>query len=614
LRVKSSTKKSRRHRRRRVVVVVAGCIIALFALAVLIDSVLYYGKVHAGISVSGLSLSGLTRDEATAALTRALSDAGDDPVIVSSGSKSWKVTPAGVGAKADIATAVSAAMDLSRKSNFVVDFVRRCGLLFRGTDIPLQGTVNASAMDLIISEVALALDVPPVDAGVSIDGNRVTAFKGQKGYVVDQAALREELTARLLSLGGNELQVPMATKDPAVQAEDTQRAVVQAKTMIASPLVLREGDRTWELSPEHIAAYIDCAAEIRDGVSTLVAFLSVEKMAPLLAEIAATVNTEPTDASFASNGEQAWVIPGVSGKALDPEATAQALTKAALKTSARTTTVVTTIVQPDLTTEEAEAMGIRDRLATYTTKWEGTADRQTNVRITTEYASDVILAPGEVYDFDKQIGPRTEARGYKLAPGITKGELEDVLGGGICQVSTTLFNAAFFAGLEIVERKNHSIYIDHYPKGRDATVSAGGPNMRFRNDTEHYLLIRGKSNGITTTFNIYGTNDGRKVDFSTSAFYDEVPRATYEIPASWLGPGTTFVKISGQAGKKIKVTRTVTAKDGTVIHDDVFISEWRMITREIEVGTGSTTTTQPTSTTGTTAPSGSTTGTTKPPD
>jgi len=270
---------------------------------------------------------------------------------------------------------------------------------------------------------------------------------------------------------------------------------------------------------------------------------------------------------------------------------------------------------PERTTEEAEAMGIKDLLATYSDSYGGTANRQHNVRITTEYTSYVILAPGEEYDFIKQIGPRTAERGYQLAPGIAYREMEDVLGGGICQVSTTLFNAAFFAGLKIVERKNHSIYIDHYPKGRDATATSNGPNMRFLNDTKHHILIRGASDGITTTFDIYGTNDGREVSYSTGQFYDKVPRAMWEIKASWLNPGVKVIRVAGQEGRSIDVVRTVTAKDGTVIHKDKFTSTWKMITREIEVGVGSTTTTTlPAGTAGSepgTTP-GPTTGTTSP--
>lgn len=593
----SNLKETDKHRRRRVLLAVAS-IIALFALLVVVDSVLYYGKIHTGVSIAGRSVGGMTHDEATALLNRMAVDDADSAVTLSSGLKTWTVSPADLGVEIDGAQAVSTAMEVSRRSNFLVDLGRRFKLYFVHEDIPVQGTADQTKVNDFISELAGDLEIPPVNAGLRIAEDKVAAVKGQKGLVVNRPALRRQLLPLLLTFSPAKLSVPMRIEKPAIQAEDYQLALVQAKTMISSPVTLKSGDKTWTLSAEQIAAFMDFTAKDSDGVATLEAFLSADKMSPFLKDIAGSVNKKPANASFKSNGEQAWVEPGVVGKALDQKKTAEALTAAALRRADRAATIVLTTVEPALTTEEAEAMGIRDKLAGYTTKWVGTKDRQTNVRITTEYASDVILAPGEIYDFDKQIGPRTEARGYKPAPGIIKGELEDQLGGGICQVSTTLFNAAFFAGLEIVERKNHSIYIDHYPKGRDATVSDGGPNMRFRNDTARYILVRGYSNGVTTTFNIYGTDDGREVTHSTSDFYDEVEMETYKIKASWLSPGTTYVKVTGQPGRSIKVVRKVTAKDGTVIHHDTFISVWKMITREVEIGTGSTTTTAPSSTTG----------------
>jgi len=604
------THKRRRGRLRRRAIIAAGSVVALVGLTILIDSALYYNKVHAGVSIAGHGFGGFTRDEATARLTRLVDDAEGSPITLSGGNRTWTVTPADVGIKVDLADAVSAAMDVSRKSNFVVDLGKRFKLFFSQTHVPLRGTAESARVDELLSRVAEGLDVPPVDAGLAIDGSEITVVEGQKGLVVDREALRKRLTTALFTLQATKLPVPMVVKEPAVQAEECQQAVEQARTMISSPLVLRRGDRIWSLTPEQIAAYMDFASENRGGVSTLVPYLSAEKMGPFFKSTAAALDTAALDATFKSDGEHAWVVPGVSGRAVEPNETASALTAAALRSTERVAEVAVITVEPDRTTEEAKAMGIGEKLGGYSTKWEGTKDRQTNVRITTEYASDVILAPGEEYDFDKQVGPRTAERGYKEAPGIVdQTRLEDVFGGGICQVSTTLFNAAFFAGLEILERANHSIYIDHYPKGRDATVSAGGPNMRFRNDTQHHILIRGASNGVTTTFNIYGTDDGREVSYTTSDFYDELEMATYEIPAYWFGPGTTYVKIAGQAGKSIKVVRTVKAKDGSLLHEDTFVSKWRMITEEIEVGTGSTTTTtKPVSTSGTTMPTASTSG------
>ena len=216
---------------------------------------------------------------------------------------------------------------------------------------------------------------------------------------------------------------------------------------------------------------------------------------------------------------------GSEGIKLDEAKTADAITQAALGTSNRVATVVTTDADPELTTAQAQAMGIVEKIESYTTTYVGDPDRQVNVRLTTKYASDVMVPPGGEYNFDKTIGPRTPQRGYLKAPGIVgPGKLEDVYGGGICQVSTTMFNAVFFAGLKVTERVNHSLFISHYPLGRDATVTDGGPNLRWVNDTDNYILVRGSSNGITTTFVLYGTNPHRKVTYTTSSFYNIQPR------------------------------------------------------------------------------------------
>lgn len=603
-----SGNKGRGRTRYRRILMAVGAVVVIVVLAIVIDSAVYYNKVHAGVSISGHSVSGLTRDEAAAQIAALVDEAQQNSIVLTSGDKTWNVMPNDVGTVIDVAGTVSNAMEVSRKSNFFVDMGRRLKLYFSGTDVPIEGTVDSALLDKLLTDVAEAVDVDPVDAGLAFDHGEIRVIEGQKGRVVDQDALREQLKALLFTLHATELTVPMKVQEPAIQAEDTQEAVAKAKTMISSAVVLKSGDSTWTLSPEQIGAYMDFTTKDENGISTLVPYLSAEKMSLFFSAIAEKVASKPVDASFKSDGEKAWVVPAELGKTLDQEKTAVALTEAALETTGRTAEAAVITTEPNRTTEEAEAMGIKDRLASYTTEYVGTANRQVNVRITADYASNVFLAPGEVYDFDKQIGPRTAERGYKTAPGIVgPGKLEDVFGGGICQVSTTLFNAVFFAGLEVIERKNHSIYIDHYPKGRDATVSAGSPNLRFKNDTAHYIWIRASSDGITTTFNIYGTDDGRKVSYTTSDFYNHVARTDVTIPNPKLGTGTTLIKISGQSGKQCKVVRTVTMPDGTVIHKDTFISTYPMVPRQIEVGTGTTTTTAPTSTTSTTKPSTSTT-------
>jgi len=594
--------------------IAVGAIVGICLLAIVIDSALYYNKVHAGVSVAGTSLGGLTRDEATATLTKLVEEAQSSPITLTSDEKTWDIMPADVGATMDVSGAVSAAMEVSRESNFLADLGRRLNLYFNDVDLPLVGSVDEAPLDETVAQLAKEIDVPAVNAALSMENGKIKVVEDRTGRALDQDALRERLKAVLVTLHSTEIEMPIIITEPDVKAEDHRAAQEQAETMIEAPVVLTKGDQRWTVTGQQIATYLDFTSEMQNGVSTLVPYLSAEKMTPFLDSIAPSVVTKPVDATFKSDGKKAWVVPGAPGTVLDAEKTAAALMAASLKTTGRTIEVSVKTTDPDLTTEEAEAMGLKDLLASYTTPpYAGSANRQVNVRITTQYASDVMLAPGEVYNFDKQIGPRTAARGYLTAPGIVgPGKLEDVFGGGICQVSTTLFNAVFFAGLEVVERRNHSIYIDHYPKGRDATVSAGGPNLRFRNDTSHYIWIRGNSDGITTTFNIYGTSEGRKVSYTTSDFYNVVGRTQVTVSNPSLGPGTSVVKIGGQSGKQCKVVRTVTLPDGSVVHKDTFISTYPMVPRQIEVGTSTTTTTLPESTTTTTE--AETTTTTTDPD
>jgi vancomycin resistance protein YoaR len=586
----TASRKRRRKRKRLFVAAGIAAVVFLFLLAMLIDATIYHGRIHAGVVVSGVQIGGMKPDQAKAALDARMKDAAQNQVTLTGGGKTWTVSPDDVGFRVDSAATVSLAMGASRKGNFLGNRFRGFLMYFKDRQVALQGTVDTAKFNALVTQVAQAVDVPPLNAGLAFDGVKIKTVQGQKGRVVDQKALATQLTAALLSLKAALLPLPMTVKDPTVVADDYDQALQQAETMTDSPVTLTNGGDSWTLATADIIAYMDFKAVSQGGKSVLVPFLSAEKMALFLDDVAAKVKTDPVSATFKGDGTRAWVVAGVPGKKLDPEKTVEALNAAALDANDRSAKVALVLKDPSLTTDEAKAMGIKDVLGSYQTQWVGTTDRQVNVKIATQYTSNTLMAPGDVFDFDAEVGPRTADRGFRLAPGITHpGQLEDVLGGGICQVATTLFNAAFVAGLDIVERKNHSMFVPHYPKGRDATVSAGGPNLRFRNDTKHYILVRGASDGITTKFVIYGTDDGRTVSSDTSDFYDIVVRDTESTTDKSLGKGTTSIVDAGQDGKKIKVVRTVKAADGTVIHKDVFVSIWPMLPERIVVGAGTST-------------------------
>ena len=599
------------------ILIALGVVIALCVLAILVDAGVYYNKIHAGVSISGHNMGGLTRDEAVAQVTKIIDDSQSNRILLTSPKKNWPVMPDVAGTQVDAAGTVAAAMEASRSGNFITSIGHRFRLFFHHVDVPITGTVDSAKMDALIASVAKVLDVPAVNAGLTIKDGKITVIEDKPGTVVDREKLRQQLKALLFSFHATELPVPMKVDTPAVVAQDTQKAVDAAKTMISADVVLQGDSQSWTLTPDQIVSFMDMTDTTAGGVSTLVPVISATKMKDFLDSIAPDVATKPTDATFKVNGNTVSVVPSVDGTALDPEKTAEAIAAAALQTTDRTAQVQVTTSPADLTTEEAQSMGIVEKISSYTTpEFVGTPNRQHNVRITTEYASNVILAPGDEYNFDKQIGPRTAARGYLTAPGIVgPGKLEDVFGGGICQVSTTLFNAVFMAGLKVTERHNHSIYISHYPQGRDATVSADGPNLRWVNDTDNYILVMGTSTGIKTTFTLYGTNPHRTVKYTTSGFYNVAAKTTVTTLDPTLGPGTSVVKTSGQQGMQCKVVRTVLNADGSVRSTDTFISTYPMVPKTIAVSTVSSTTTttiagESTSTTGHTTTTGESSTTT----
>jgi vancomycin resistance protein YoaR len=237
------------------------------------------------------------------------------------------------------------------------------------------------------------------------------------------------------------------------------------------------------------------------------------------------------------------------------------------------------VVQPALTTADVQEMGLSALGSQFSTFFDpSNIARATNIAQAAKIVDGTIVRPGEVFSLNAVLGPRTVNRGFDYAPVIAgDGVLRLGVGGGICQYATTLFNAVFFAGLPVVERHAHSLYIDHYPIGRDATVAWGGPDFKFKNDTGRPLMIRSwTSNGVLTVVVVGKT--GRTVSFTTSSFYDvRAPRTSKDHPRviydSDLSAGIVRWE-KGWAGRSVKVVRTV-RQGGAILFTDTFVSVYQ---------------------------------------
>jgi vancomycin resistance protein YoaR len=236
-------------------------------------------------------------------------------------------------------------------------------------------------------------------------------------------------------------------------------------------------------------------------------------LARAIAPTFAPVLTEPRPASFAVSGTSVSVVPSRTGRSVDPARLAERVAAAAGSGRVR---LPITVREPSLTTAEARAMRIRERVSTFSTPYACCQPRVTNIQRAAAILDGTIIPAGARFSLNEALGERTRARGFVPAPQIADGRLEDAVGGGVSQMGTTVYNAAFFAGLEIVTHTPHEFWITRYPAGREATISWGGPELIFRNDWDAAILMKVTATDTSLTVSMFSSRLGRRVATQTT--------------------------------------------------------------------------------------------------
>jgi vancomycin resistance protein YoaR len=243
-------------------------------------------------------------------------------------------------------------------------------------------------------------------------------------------------------------------------------------------------------------------------------------------------------------------------------------------------------------------------LSSYSTFYSGTADRINNLQLAVSLIDGTLVSPGGTFSLNEAVGPRTTERGFRPAPVIIGAEYEEGVGGGVSQVATTTFNAAWEAGLKIVERNPHSLYISRYPLGRDATVNYPDLDLKFRNDTGHWLVVLGASGRDGIAITIGGRPTGRRVVSTAGPLRVTGPIPVKHVPDATLFVGTRVVEEVGAPPQSVTVERVVYESDGDVLYDETWRTNYRGEKSVVRVGTTkkeTPTTTTPTTTTPTTS-------------
>jgi len=574
---------------------------AAVLLLVLFDVGISWGRILPGVKVGDVSVGWMTPTAAKIALEQAFAATADEPVTVRWDGKTFEVRSKDLGASLDSTTSVAAALAVGRAGGIGQVLVDRVRTAF--VSVPVQPTaqIDASATTAALDKIDAEAAVPARDASVTIHGFVATVMPSSPGRALDRRATQNAILTALLSRV-RVIDAVVTTVQPTVSDSAAEGARQQAVKLAAAPVTVTFEGGSVVVPRATVAHWITFVREAAvpgagagaAGYAVLSASFDAARMAPAVASLTKGRVKPARDAQFVADKGSVRLTPSQVGTGPDIATLSTDLTRICLGAGVRRAALRLTVTQPRLTTDAARAMGIADRISTYTTSYStANAARTNNVHLLAAALNGKLVAPGAVFSFNGAAGQRTAAKGYQEAPAIVDGKLVPQLGGGVCQVGTTIFNTIFFSGLPIVERHNHSFYISHYPTGRDATVSWGGPDFKFRNDTGGWLLIRTAVTRSTLTISLYGTDPGYDVQYTTGAFTDVVPHKTSEVPDPKLKKGARVVEDTGVDGRTVVVTRTV-YKGGQVVRTDSFVSHYSPKTEVVRVGTKASTT--PTST------------------
>ena len=548
-------------------------ILAAFGLLVLLpefwfalDRVLASNQVLRGVWVGGVALSGLDRSQVTRAIVQLDGRLREVPLQLRIGSQLLELRPEQIGLKLDVDQTVEVAFCAGRTGPVVDQMLWWARRWFSPLHLDARTRVDPQALECRLSEwEATAIVNPPFEGGMQVRGGVLQADYPRSGFMIDRARARRSLVDSLARGSRTVIQLPLLKVNPKLDRASVDRALAAARRLTAGPvqLVTSAGQSSLRLDAKALVAALRtrvASAEPRG----LRLFLDEASIDQQLKSARQRLEREPRSASFVvDQADRIRIAAGAPGIRLDARSIAAAVLRAAHSPERVGQLPLDRSPPPPLTTEAATALKITKLVSSFTTHHPCCRPRVKNIQRIAELVDGTIVEPGETLSINRLIGPRTRQKGFVSAPTIENGEMVDTVGGGISQFATTLFNAVFHGGYDIIERQPHTYYFPRYPMGHEATLSYPKPDLVFRNDTDAGLLIKCEYGKTFIRVRIYGDNGGRKVRAKVSRKRNIKQPPVELLPNPRLEPDEEKVANGGTLGWTVVVSRLLTYPDGT---------------------------------------------------
>jgi vancomycin resistance protein YoaR len=559
----------------------------LLALALVGYEYFYMARIYPGVSVFGTDLDGLGLDEAEIVLQQRFQDYQPIKLILRYDERTWAVSPPEMGVSLDAKATAISAYAVGREGSTLKRLWDQGRILWLGQAVPFTLLIDEGIGTLYLSRLAQEINQPVRDAALVVHDLQVEATPSQVGREVDIAATRQLIYQRIATLTGGTVDLVVHQTPPAIA--DVSQAKRDVEWMLSSPLVLKlpdDGDRdelAYTLDQTALAEMLTIRQVKRDdGQIVLDAGLNQAKMTAYVDELAKQIDQPPRDGRFdfdPAMGALTPIITSQDGRSLNITETVRLISAQAV-TDQRQVLLPVTITKPQVATENAESLGIKELIGEATTYFKGSSQgRMHNIQVAASRFHGLVIPPGETFSFNEHLGEVSAATGYEESIIIWGDRSAVGIGGGVCQVSTTAFRAAFWGGYPITERWAHGYRVGWYepPVGMDATVYSHQIDFKFVNDTPYCLLIETETDlaAGTVTFRFYSTKTGRTVEMEGPFEANAVPHGPdvyREDPT--LPKGKTKQIDWAHDGVDVTVYRIVKGGD-EILWKDTFFSRYR---------------------------------------
>ena len=542
--------------RNKIITGVVGGVFALLAAVYLVDLLATSGTVERNTTVAGVEVGGLTPEQAGQALTEQAMPSYSTPMTVDVHGVPTQIDPARAGLTADVAATVEALG--TRSANPVV----RLSSFFSSTDRPLADGVDETALVAVVQDIAAGTDVAPVEGAVTIENAQVVTVQPVIGRSLDVSGSVDAVSQAWIADGPGGIEglvLPVSSAPVRASVDGTDRAAAQAATILSAPLTLTGEGQSVQVPVTDIAAATTVTPDDADGFVVTVNAAAV--LDPVTPAIDAT-QSAALDATVVITNGAPVVQPSAQGRAVDRAAT-EAAVAAAVTTPNREVALAYQLSDPAFTTEQANALGIKEVIGEFTTGGFASASGE-NIRVVAQKVNGAIVKPGATFALNEFTGPRGTGQGYVPAAIIQDGALSTAVGGGISQFATTTYNAAYFAGMGDVAHTPHSFYISRYPAGREATVFDGAIELAFSNDYDTGVLIETVWTPSDITVRLWGTKHVEVESISSDRFN---PTSAPVIVKPY---GTACSPSGGSSGFSIVNTRVISDLAGNEIRREDF--------------------------------------------